>query len=131
MPLEQNSTVLYDNTDTETGIASNPLRVDPTGSTPQPIVEDRPANAAVTSVAASVITVTFLIANTSRRMASIANDSKQSLYIKLGTGASLISYTVKLGEDDYYELPFPAYTGIITGVWEAGAVGSALVTEIT
>jgi hypothetical protein len=37
MPLEQNSTVLYDSSDVETGTSTNPLRTDPTGATTQPV----------------------------------------------------------------------------------------------
>lgn len=37
MPLAQAYTVLYDSADTEVGTAANPLRVDPTGTTTQPV----------------------------------------------------------------------------------------------
>lgn len=37
MPLEQFGTVLYNSSDVETGTAAVPLRVDPTGTTPQPV----------------------------------------------------------------------------------------------
>ncbi len=37
MSLTNAYTVLYDSSDVETGTATNPLRVDPTGTTPQPV----------------------------------------------------------------------------------------------
>lgn len=94
-------------------------------------LENRPATAAVTSVAASTSVVTLLAANTARRMATVSNDSNKYLYLKLGTGASVTSYTVKIDTDEYYELPFPAYTGIVTAIWQTGASGAARITEIT
>lgn len=95
------------------------------------MLEDRPATAIVTSVAASTSTVTLLASNTSRRMAMITNYANRPAFVKLGASASTTSYTVKLDTDDYYELPFPAYTGIITAVWDIGVSGSARVTELT
>jgi hypothetical protein len=86
--------------------------------------------AAVTSVASSVTVVTLLAANASRRMATVHNDSSDILYLKLGSAASLTSFTVRMVSQAYYELPHPVYTGIITGIWDV-ATGSARVTEIT
>ncbi len=37
MPLEQTATVLYDSSDVEVGTLANPLRIDPTGGTIQPV----------------------------------------------------------------------------------------------
>jgi hypothetical protein len=44
MPLEQTATVLHDSSDVEVGTAGNPLRVDPTGTTPQPVTGTVTAN---------------------------------------------------------------------------------------
>ncbi len=44
MSLTNAFTVLYDSNDVETGTAANPLRVDPTGTTPQPVTGTVTAN---------------------------------------------------------------------------------------
>jgi len=91
--------------------------------------EIRPATAVVTSVSASASSVQLLAANTSRKMASVANDSATAtLYVKLGTTASASDYTVKMVPGAYFELPKPVYTGRIDGIWTA-ASGAARVTE--
>jgi len=90
-----------------------------------------PTTATVTSVAAAVVSTTILALNASRKAATVFNDSvSETLYLKLGAAASLISFTTKLGPGAYYEVPSPVYTGIITGIWSA-AIGSARITEIT
>lgn len=53
MPLENRATVLYDGTDTETGTAANPLRIDPTGTTPQPVSGTVTANQGTAAAVAS------------------------------------------------------------------------------
>lgn len=81
------------------------------------------------SVAGSATSVTLLASNTNRLGATIANDSTATLYLKLGATASTTSYTVKLVQDAYYEVPFN-YTGIIDGIW-GSATGNARITELT
>lgn len=82
------------------------------------------------NVASSVSNVTLLASNTNARARTIYNDSASAtLYAKLGTTASLTSFTVAISAGGYYEVP-GNYTGIIDGIWSA-AVGSARVTEIT
>jgi hypothetical protein len=53
MPLEQAYTVLYDSSDTEVGTASNPLRIDPTGTTTQPVSGTVTANQGTAAAVAS------------------------------------------------------------------------------
>ena len=90
-----------------------------------------PDNSSVTSVVASVASVTLLALNVDRRGAAVFNDSSVgNLFLKLGATASTTSFTVKMGPNSFYELTFPSYTGIIDGIWDA-AVGSARVTELT
>jgi len=84
----------------------------------------------VTSVAASISSVTLLSANDNRKGASFYNDSSSFLYLKMGTSASNTSFTIKMGANSYYEMPLPVYTGIITGAWVSN-VGSVSVTELT
>ena len=90
----------------------------------------------VTSMAAGTSAVTLLSALSTRRRALIFNDANTVLYLKLGTGASSTSFTVKVDPDGLFELPtLPVYTGDITGVWAApvgggSPTGAARMTEM-
>ena len=86
-------------------------------------------SAVAVAVPASGTTVELAAAHTHRRGLLIYNDADLPLYVKLGMGASTSSWTVKLYTNDAYELPNPMYLGSVTGVWAAGAVGQAMVTE--
>jgi hypothetical protein len=101
-------------------------RVDSTGNQ---TVYSRADSSAITSVAASVTSVTLLASNTARKGATIFNDSTAKFYIKLGATASTSSFTILMLGSGYYELPF-GYTGIIDGIW-ASATGNARIAEIT
>lgn len=121
------------------------LRVDASGST-QPVSGTVTANAgtgtfatseiaaassAVTSVASSATSVSLLASNANRKQAAFFNDSTQILYLKLGTTASLTSYTVQIPANGYYELPNgKIYSGAIDGIW-ASANGNARITELS
>lgn len=91
--------------------------------------ETRAASSSVSSVAGSASSVSLLASNANRLGATIYNDSSAALYVKLGTTASTSSFTVKLAQDDYYEVP-GNYTGAIDGIW-ASATGNARITELT
>jgi len=86
------------------------------------------ATAAVTVVTASITVVTLAAANAARTGLSVYNDSTAQLYLKEGLGASLTNFTVIMPGKALYETPFPAYPGIVTGIWDS-ATGSAKVTE--
>jgi hypothetical protein len=88
------------------------------------------ATTAVTSVASSAASVTLLASNASRRGATIYNDGNFNLFVKLGTTASLTSFTVRLGNGSYYEVPF-GYTGRIDGIWSGANATTARITELT
>lgn len=87
------------------------------------------SSAVVSSVASSLTSVPLLAANPNRKRVIISNASTQLLYIKLGSGASATSFTVRLATFAYWEIPF-TYTGDIEGAW-AVVNGSALITEMT
>ena len=86
--------------------------------------------ATLANIASSASSVTLQASNTSRRGWLCFNDSTQILYIKFGATASTTSYVVQVPPSGYYELPLPAYTGVIDGIW-AAANGNARVTELT
>jgi hypothetical protein len=82
------------------------------------------------SVSGAASDTTILAANTSRRGATVYNDSTAILYILLANATSSATvFTVKVAAGGYYEAPY-GYTGIIKGIW-ASATGSARVTELT
>lgn len=183
MSLTNAYTVLYDSADVEVGTATNPLRVDPTGTTPQPVsgtvtanqgtpaavasawpilVTDgvdtaevtnaapgagafglvvriagtvpvsfaAPATSTVTSVALSVVVATILASNASRLGAILWNNGAQQAYVKLGAAATTASFTARLANQSEWEIPFPVYTGIITGITSVGTA-TMLATELT
>jgi hypothetical protein len=87
-------------------------------------------NTVITKIDASITSVTLLVANDNRRMATIYNNSTSALCIKYGEEASLTSFSLKINSGDYLELPPPCYTGNIDAFWEV-ADGNAMITEIT
>jgi len=182
MSLTNAYTVLYDSSDVETGTAANPLRVDPTGTTPQPVtgtvtanqgtpaavanawpieVTDgtntaavtnaapgagafglvvrvagsisatftQPSTGTITAVNVAVATTTILAANASR-LGAILYNNDGTTYVALAAGATSANFTVRLTANSYYEVPFPVYTGIITGSAGAGT-NTVYATELT
>jgi hypothetical protein len=183
MSLTNAYTVLYDSSDVETGTAANPLRIDPTGTTTQPvsgtvtanqgtpaaianawytIISDgtnpaevtnaapgagayglvvriagsitttvaQPTTGTTSSVALSAVVATILAANASRLGAILYNLGSQKAYVRLAAAATTALFTVVLAKDSEWELPYPVYTGIITGITAAGAA-TMLATELT
>jgi hypothetical protein len=183
MSLTNAYAVLYTSGDVETGTAANPLRVDPTGSTTQPVsgtvtanqgtaavvanawptlVTDgtdtaevvnaapgagafglvvriagsitttvaQPTTGTTTSVALSVVVATILALNASRLGAILYNLGTARTYVRLAAGATAVLFTVSLARDSEWELPYPVYTGIITGITGAGTA-TMLATELT
>jgi hypothetical protein len=109
--------------------SANALKVDGSAVT-QPVKQTRSTTANQTNVASSGSSVTVLASNAARLGATVYNDSTQILYLLLGTGtASTSVYTVQLGSQSYYEVPFN-FIGQLTGIW-ASANGFARVTELT
>ena len=111
--------------------ASTPVVIS-SNQSPVSVTPTRPANASVTSVAASASNVTLLAANANRFGATIYNDANRAVFVKLGATASSTSFTVRMASDDLFEVPF-AYTGRIDAIWASGGglAGSARVTEVT
>lgn len=97
---------------------------------PLPVVPAPSGTGTLTSVTASITSVTVLAANANRKGALVFNDSTSVVYLAFASSASATAFTVKLAAGSYYEMPTPAYTGIITGIWVA-ANGSARATELT
>jgi hypothetical protein len=92
----------------------------------------QPTASVVASVGQTVVSTTLLAANGARLGATVYNHvNAGNLFIKLGAGASTADFSVRLLPGSAFMLPFPAYTGQITGIWSVGGGGSAQVTELT
>lgn len=89
--------------------------------------EVRSASATVSSVNSSASSTTCLASNTSRRKASFFNDSTSTAYLKFGSTASSVDYTVQMASNQLYEIPTPVYTGVVDCIWSS-ANGSMKVT---
>jgi hypothetical protein len=98
------------------------------------LVQTKPAaTSAVTQVAVNGNTVvTVLAANTNRLGATIQNAGSSTFasHVKLGTVATLASYTVRIAQNGYYEVP-ANYNGAITAINSGSQVTILHVTEIT
>jgi sensor c-di-GMP phosphodiesterase-like protein len=88
------------------------------------------STATPSTVAAVTASTVLLAAKTTRRGATIFNDSAATLYVNFGATADATdNYVVPLDSKAYYEVPF-AYTGVISGIWSA-ANGNAQIYELT
>lgn len=82
------------------------------------------------AVPVSTTAVIIVSGNLDRMGLTIFNDSTGSLMIRLGVGVTPVLFTVRLTSQDYYELPFPVYTGDVWGIWNDAGPGNALSTEL-
>lgn len=77
------------------------------------------ANSISSSVSVTTSNLTVLASNSSRKGATIYNESGAIAYVKLGATASTTSYTIQIIIGAYYEVPY-GYTGIIDGITSSG-----------
>lgn len=90
----------------------------------------RPPFSAVTAVARTVIPFTILVASAARFQAFIHNNSNGILFVKLGAGVIAgTSFTTRITRQGFYEVEWPTYSGIITGVWSTAGAGDVQITE--
>jgi len=105
------------------------VKVNPSGAL---TVENTPATSGIGTVTTASVTTsntTVLASNNSRMGATIYNEGTVTALVKLGSTASATSYTVKILQDGYYEVPF-SYTGIVTGITASGTA-TCRVSELT
>jgi hypothetical protein len=84
-------------------------------------------------VTAAVANTVLAAANANRTMEGfIVNNSNKNLWVRFGTAAAVAAAPcVKvLPNGGNYDIP-GGYTGIINGIWEAGATGSCVVHEFS
>lgn len=106
------------------------VKVSPSGALTVEAELETSNTSSITTVAASVTSVTALASNNNRKIASFYNDSSAICYLKLGASATTSSFTVKMAANSFYEIPLPMYTGIVTAIWDS-ATGNLRVTELT
>jgi ornithine carbamoyltransferase len=87
------------------------------------------AAATLANVSDTSSSTTLLASNAARLAAIIYNDSTVGLYVKYGATASATSFTYFLDAGESYREE--RYTGVIDGIWESDASGTARVTELT
>jgi len=88
-----------------------------------PLISDTPS-----SVASSATSVMLISANTNRRSLTIYNNSTAILYVCFGETATQAGAKVPISAGGFYEMPFPVYVGVISGIWES-ANGNASIYE--
>lgn len=103
-------------------------------SSDQPAIAVNPTPVLVTTTTSTPVTVSTTVAtiaalNTARKALFIYNDSGRDVFVRLAAGATDSVFTLKMEKDDYYEMPQPIYTGVITAITDAGS-GDILVTEL-
>ena len=93
---------------------------------------ERVQHSYVTSVESSSSSVTLLDANVSRSFVMIHNTDESDLYLSYDGTATTSpgGYTVLIPSLYLWEMPFPPYTGALTGIWEGSGTGSAVITEL-
>ena len=99
------------------------------------LVEDLGGGGGSTTDTFSSISVTdagqtVLNANTNRTGATVYNEGTDSVFLTLGTTASLTAYNVQMVASSYYEVPF-GYTGKITAICNTGETATLRVGEFT
>ena len=116
---------------TDYGTVVRPIGPGPGGATP---VIPVPADGALTTVAASGVSVTLLAANAARTGFSVRNTSATAvLYLRMTTVAAPATptlHSVALIPGAYYEDPY-RYTGPVTGIWATVILAgdAAVITE--
>lgn len=88
------------------------------------------STATITTVDSSASSVQILAENTARVGFSCVNTDSYAVLIKFGTTASSTSYTIRLTQNSFYEMPSPVYTGRIDAIWEGNGDGALIVTEL-
>lgn len=89
-----------------------------------------------TNVAANATSVQLTAANALRKGVTIKNHSDKVLHLSLSGTATANNSLVDLAAETtglnggYWECPYN-YTGVITGIWEAGPTGNANITVFT
>jgi hypothetical protein len=114
------------------GVTNFPATQNVSGSAWTPTVnQSAPSSGAHSVIVAGTSSVDFQAAKAARKGLNIYNNSDTAIFVFLGSGASSSKFSFNLPSASFYELPFPVYTGIITGIWATSGSGDAQVDELT
>ena len=114
----------------ETSVTGQPtVRVGNSSSDPIHSRLSTKSTAAVTSVSASITSVTLKIANVDRVGLLLYNDSCADCFVKYGATASLTDFSVKIKGGGHHFIDGPIYSGKVDAIWNS-ADGAMKVTEI-
>lgn len=113
MSLENAYTVLYDSADTEVGTAGNPLRIDPTGTTTQPVSGTVTANQGTAAAVASAWPIL------------VTDGTNTAVVTTAAPGAAAAGLVVRIAGSVTVALAQPT-TGTVTSVAVSTTVATAL-----
>lgn len=108
------------------GIGNNTINVSGTFSA----TEAKSSSAPPIQITSSAANQTALASNANRLGMMVQNSSTATLYIKYGATATLSDWNVKVGPNEFFNMPKPTYTGRIDCIWDA-ADGYAQFTELS
>ena len=87
------------------------------------------STATLTNKTSSQASQSFLASNTSRKGATIFNDSAAVLYIAYAATATSTAFTYRINPNEQWNMPV-LFTGAISGIWEESQ-GAARITELS
>lgn len=93
-------------------------------------VKQSASTASLTALASSATSAQLLAANAARKGLTLYNTDANAVLVKYGTTASATSFTVRITQNGYWEMPLPTYTGRIDAIWEGDGAGSLYATEL-
>jgi hypothetical protein len=93
-------------------------------------VKQSASSASLTTLASAASSAQLLAANSSRKGLLLYNTDANAVLIKYGTTASASSFSARIPQNYYWEMPLPTYTGRIDAIWEADGAGSLFATEL-
>ena len=104
--------------------------VDTTGTQLSGFDPSRPANATLSTLAATTTSQVLLAANAARRRFVIVNEASKALIVAFAATATATAYTFQVAGGQTYEGLLNDYTGVISALLTSGT-GNVRVTEIT
>jgi len=91
---------------------------------------DFASTASLSSAVSAAASAQLLAANAARKGLILVNTDANDCYVKYGTTSSATSFTAKIPNNGYWEMPKPIYTGRIDVIWSAAGSGSLYATEL-
>lgn len=90
----------------------------------------KPANATITTLAATNADQLMLAANANRRQVIVTNEAPKTLYVAFAATVTTAAYTVTIPSGQTWTSPLNGYTGVMHALLASGT-GNVRVTEIT